>query len=140
MANLKELPVEPGRLDRIFLALADASRRSILTQLAERGALSVGEASTGLRLSPAGVTKHVKVLEEAGLISRRLDGRRHVLSLESQRLLLAEGWIDRYRTLWSQSLSRLAALASELDVPAAPAAPPTEPAASAAELDEGDPR
>jgi len=46
---------------------------------------------------------------------RRLDGRRHVLSLESQRLLLAEDWIDRYRTTWSASLDRLARLAAELE-------------------------
>ena len=97
------------------MALGDASRRSIVAQLAERGELSVGEASTELNLSPAGITKHVKVLEDAGLITRRLAGRRHLLSLESRHLLLAEDWIDRYRTLWTQSLTRLAALAAELD-------------------------
>lgn len=77
--------------------------------------MSVGEASDGLGLSPAGITKHVKVLQDAGLVTRRLDGRRHVLSLESERLLLAEDWIDRYRTLWSQSLSRLTALAEAME-------------------------
>ncbi len=102
-------------LDRVFVALGDASRRSIVAQLAERGELSVGEASAELSLSPAGITKHVKVLEDAGLVTRRLDGRRHLLSLESRHLLLAEDWIDRYRTLWTQSLTRLAALAAELD-------------------------
>ncbi len=108
-------PTEPT-LDRVFLALGDPSRRHIVSQLAQRGALGVREASSGLALSPAGITKHVKVLEDAGLLSRRLDGRRHVLSLESDRLLLAEGWIDRYRTLWTQSLARLASLAAELEV------------------------
>ena len=102
-------------LDRLFLALADSSRREIVSALAQRGALSVGEASAGLELSPAGITKHVRVLEDAGLISRRLDGRRHVLSLEADRLLLAEDWIDRYRTLWSASVNRLADLAKELE-------------------------
>ena len=102
-------------LDQVFLALADSSRRRIVSELAERGELSVGEASAGLELSPAGITKHVKVLEDAGLVSRRLDGRRHVLSLEADRLLLAEDWIDRYRTLWSTSLDRLARLAGELE-------------------------
>lgn len=102
-------------LDRLFLALADASRREIVSALARSGALSVGEASASLDLSPAGITKHVKVLEDAGLVSRRLDGRRHVLSLEADRLLLAEDWIDRYRTLWSTSLNRLADLAKELE-------------------------
>ncbi len=109
--------LDPGdpTLDRVFLALGDPSRRHILGQLAERGSLGVGEASTGLALSPAGITKHVKVLEDAGLLSRRLDGRRHVLSLESDRLLLAEDWIDRYRSLWTQSLARLESLAAEIE-------------------------
>ncbi len=104
-----------GSLDRVFMALADSSRREIVAQLAERGSLSVGEASAGLGLSPAGVSKHIKVLEEAGLLFRRLDGRRHVLSLEADRLLLAEDWIDRYRTIWTASLSRLADLAKTIE-------------------------
>lgn len=102
-------------LDRLFLALGDASRRSIVAQLGERGALSVSEASAQLLLSPAGITKHVRVLEDAGLVTRRLEGRRHVLSLEAQRLLLAEDWIERYREMWTHSLARLATLAAELD-------------------------
>ncbi len=113
MMNRAKVPAPD--LDRVFLALSDSSRRHILVQLAERGELSVGESSRGLDLSPAGVTKHVRVLQDAGLLTRRLDGRRHVLSLESDRLLLAEDWIDRYRTLWIQSLGRLATLAAELE-------------------------
>jgi DNA-binding transcriptional ArsR family regulator len=105
----------PEDLDRIFMALADPSRRTIIAELADRGDLSVGEASADLDLSPAGITKHVRVLEDAGLIRRRLDGRRHVLSLESSRLLLAEDWIDRYRTIWDRSLNRMAALATEIE-------------------------
>lgn len=106
---------EAVELDRVYLALADASRRHIVAQLAERGELSVGEASDGLALSPAGVTKHVRMLQDAGLVTRRLDGRRHLLSLESHRLLLAEDWIDRYRVMWTQSLHRLASLAEHLE-------------------------
>ena len=113
MANTELLTSDA--LDAVFLALADTSRRSILTELAQRGTLSVGDASADLDLSPAGISKHVKVLEDAGLLTRRHQGRRHLLSLESQRLLLAEDWIERYRTLWHQSLTRLAALAADLD-------------------------
>jgi DNA-binding transcriptional ArsR family regulator len=102
-------------LDRVFMALADSSRRRMVVELAEHGELSIGVASDDLDLSPAAITKHVKVLESAGLVRRRLDGRRHVLSLESDRLLLAEDWIDRYRTLWTSSLGRLARLAEELE-------------------------
>ncbi len=106
---------ETRAFDLVFLALADESRRSILAQLAEHGSLSIGEASSNLTLSPAGITKHVKVLEGAGLLTRRLDGRRHILSLESERLLLATDWIDRYRRMWTQSVDRLAALAAEIE-------------------------
>jgi DNA-binding transcriptional ArsR family regulator len=102
-------------LDALFGALADASRRTIVRRLAEGGELSIGVASDGLGLSPAAVTKHVKVLESAGLLRRRVDGRQHLLSLESESLLLAEDWIDRYRTLWTTSIDRLAALAAELE-------------------------
>ena len=86
-----------------------------MAALAGRGESSVGDASRDVELSPAGITKHVKVLEEAGLVRRRLDGRRHVLSLESDRLLLAADWIDRYRTMWTTSLDRLADLAADLE-------------------------
>ncbi len=106
---------ENERLDSVFKALSDSSRRNIVAQLAERGSLSVREASEQLDLSPASVTKHLKVLEHAGLINRRLDGRRHVLSLESDRLLLAEDWIDRYRQTWQTSLDRLAQLAVDME-------------------------
>jgi DNA-binding transcriptional ArsR family regulator len=104
-----------NELDRTFLALADASRRAIVARLAAAGELSVGDASADLALSPAGVSKHVKVLEEAGLIRRRHEGRRHLLSLEGDQLLLAQDWIDRYRTTWTQSLGRLSELAAQLE-------------------------
>jgi DNA-binding transcriptional ArsR family regulator len=109
-----ESPSE-GELDVVFAALADSSRRTILRRVAARGSLSVGDASADLDLSPAAISKHVKVLEQAGLIVRRLDGRRHILSLESDRLLLAEDWIARYRALWTTSVNRLADLAASLE-------------------------
>lgn len=112
MVNITE---RVAALDQVFMALGDSSRRHIVAELAERGELSVGAASAGIDLSPAGITKHVKVLEDAGLVTRRLDGRRHILSLEADQLLLAEDWIDRYRTIWTDSLTRLAALAKEIE-------------------------
>ena len=113
MVNIAQADEEG--LDGLFNALADSSRRTIVRRVAARGSLSVGEASAGLELSPAAISKHVKVLENAGLIVRRLDGRRHILSLESERLLLAEDWIARYRTLWTTSAGRLADLAASLE-------------------------
>lgn len=102
-------------LDAIFTALGDSSRRTILRRVAARGSPNVGDASESLDLSPAAISKHVKVLERAGLVVRRLDGRRHILSLESERLLMAEDWIARYRTLWTTSADRLAGLAASLE-------------------------
>jgi DNA-binding transcriptional ArsR family regulator len=110
----QSLPSE-DEMDTVFTALADSSRRTILRRVAVHGSLSVGEASADLDLSPAAISKHVKVLEQAGLITRRLDGRRHILSLESDRLLLAQDWIARYRTLWTNSVNRLADLAAALE-------------------------
>ncbi len=107
--------VTDSDLDRVFMALSDSSRRSIVAQLAEHGELSIGDASAALQLSPAGITKHVKVLEDARLVVRRVEGRRHILSLESRRLQLAEDWIDRYCTFWTNSMNRLADLATELE-------------------------
>lgn len=112
---VNNMVAEGSELDRVFMALSDSSRRTIIAQLAEHGELSVGDASAGLDLSPAGITKHVKVLEDARLVVRRVEGRRHVLSLESQRLQLAEDWIDRYRTFWTNSIERLAALAADVE-------------------------
>jgi DNA-binding transcriptional ArsR family regulator len=103
------------RLDLVFGALADRSRRAMVRRLATAGELPVGEAATDLELSPAGISKHVKVLEGAGILRRRVEGRRHVLALESEPLLLAEDWIDRYRSTWTTSLARLADLAAELE-------------------------
>lgn len=102
-------------LDAVFAALSDPSRRTILGRVAAGGSLSVGQASADLDLSPATISKHVKVLEQAGLIVRHLDGRRHLLSLEGERLLLAEDWIARYRELWTTSAHRLADLAASLE-------------------------
>lgn len=112
---VNQLSDSESELDSVFMALADTSRRAMLRRLATAGSLSVGDASADLDLSPAAISKHVKVLERAGLIVRHLDGRRHILSLESDRLLLAEDWIARYRTLWITSAGRLAELAATLD-------------------------
>ncbi len=112
---VKYSDLDGRHLDDVFAALADGSRRSIVARLAISGELSIGDASADLVLTPAAVTKHVKVLERAGLVARRVDGRRHVLSLESDTLLLAEDWIDRYRSMWTTSLDRLARLAADLE-------------------------
>jgi DNA-binding transcriptional ArsR family regulator len=88
-----------AQLDRSFLALSHPVRRTIVERLA-RGSASVGEATRGIAVSKPAVTKHLKVLEEAGVISRRVEGRTHQLSLRARTLADAERWLETHRALW----------------------------------------
>lgn len=88
-----------AQLDRSFLALSHPVRRSIVERLA-RGPATVGEATHGLAISKPAVTKHLHVLEDAGVITRRVEGRTHRLSLRGRALADAESWLETYRRLW----------------------------------------
>jgi DNA-binding transcriptional ArsR family regulator len=97
------------RLDTTFQALADPTRRGMLASLA-LGERSIGELAEPFDMSFAGASKHVKVLEEAGLIARRKQGRTHVISLEAKPLEEAERWLRQWEKFWSVRLDRLQAL------------------------------
>jgi len=97
------------RLDTTFRALADPTRRGMLANLA-RGDNSIGELAKPFAMSFAGASKHVKVLEDAGLIARRRHGRTHVISLEARPLEEAERWLRQWEKFWSVRLDRLQAL------------------------------
>lgn len=88
-----------AELDRSFVALSHPARRAIVERLA-RGSATVGEAAQGLALSKPAVTKHVKVLEQAGVVSRLVEGRTHRLRLEPRAIDEAAGWLERHRRLW----------------------------------------
>ena len=90
-------------LDRTFLALAHPARRAIVARLTA-GPAPVGEAARGVRASKPAITKHVKVLEEAGLVRRSVEGRSHRLRLEPAALDRPSGWLDRQRALWEAKL------------------------------------
>ena len=96
-------------LDDVFGALSDPTRRRMIERLA-RGPLSIGELSDGLELSQPGISKHVKVLEQAGLIRREIEGRVHRCSLEPKSIDAAAAWIDRQRRFWNATLDRLETL------------------------------
>jgi DNA-binding transcriptional ArsR family regulator len=96
-------------LDAVFHALADPTRRAMLGQLAERE-LTIGELETPFEMSFAGASKHVRVLEKAGLVTRTIRGRRHLCRLEAARLAEAEAWLRRYERFWSAKLDSLEAL------------------------------
>lgn len=95
-----------SRLDRVFAALADPTRRAMLGQLAE-GSASVGELAAPHEMSLAGASKHLKVLEQAGLVQREVRGRRHICSLNAQPLHAGMEWLQHYRRFWESRLDAL---------------------------------
>lgn len=99
----------PAYLDAVFHALADSTRRAMLHRLAE-GEQSVSELAAPFTMSLAGASKHVKVLENAGLVRRRIDGRVHYCRLEAARLAEAEAWLRYYERFWTRRLDTLEAL------------------------------
>ena len=97
-----------NRLDTVFHALADPTRRGMLARLA-LGETSVGELAKPFSMTLAGASKHVKVLEQAGLVARRRDGRTHVCRLEAGPLAEAERWLRQWEKFWTVRLDRLEA-------------------------------
>ena len=92
-------------LDRTFGALADPTRRRILAQLA-KGQECVTDLARPHAMSLAAVSKHVIVLEKAGLVKRRRDGRVHSLTLKAKPMQEAQAWINRYRKFWEGNLDQ----------------------------------
>ena len=101
------------RLDAIFAALADPTRRAIIARLAS-GRASVTELAQPFAMSQPAISKHLKVLERAGLISRGREAQRRPRRLEAKRLEEADKWLERYRRLWEGNYQRLDALLEEL--------------------------
>jgi DNA-binding transcriptional ArsR family regulator len=99
-------------MDAVFHALAHGARRDMLGRLAG-GELTVGELAEPLTMSLAAASKHVKVLEHAGLVHRTVDGRRHVCRLRPQPLAAASEWLAFYERYWTESLDALHALFTE---------------------------
>jgi DNA-binding transcriptional ArsR family regulator len=101
------------RLDLTFAALADPTRRAILARLAT-GEATVTELAEPFEMSQPAISKHLKVLERAGLISMNVDAQRRPRKLEPKRLGEAVDWIERYREIFEQNYQRLDALLEEL--------------------------
>jgi len=97
----------PNVLNRTFAALADPTRRRILEHLA-RGDRCVTDLARPHRMSLPAVSKHLRVLEKAGLLRRRRYGRVHEMQLEAKPLKEAAQWVEEYRKFWEGSLDRLA--------------------------------
>jgi DNA-binding transcriptional ArsR family regulator len=101
------------RLDHTFLALADPTRRAILARLA-RGDASVTELAEPFAISQPAVSKHLKILERAGLITVGQDAQRRPRRLEAKPLAQANAWLEQYRDIWEASFTRLDRLLEEM--------------------------
>jgi len=105
--------INANRLDATFAALADPTRRAILARLAS-GEASVNQLAQPFAMSQPAISKHLKVLERAGLISRGLDAQRRPRRLEAKPLAEANEWLERYREFWEANFQRLDALLIEM--------------------------
>lgn len=103
-------------LDATFAALADPTRRAILARLAN-GEASVTELARPFDMSQPAISKHLQVLERAGLISRGRDAQRRPCRIEAQPLAQANSWLEGYRQFWEESFERLDVLLDEMQKP-----------------------
>jgi DNA-binding transcriptional ArsR family regulator len=106
---------DANRLDATFAALADPTRRAILSRLA-LGEASVAELAEPFAMSQPAISKHLKVLERAGLISRGRDAQRRPCRIEAQPLQEANVWLERYREIWEGNFQQLDLLLDEMKV------------------------
>ena len=104
---------EPQSLDAVFAALADPTRRAILSRLAT-GEASVNEIAAPFEMSQPAVSKHLKVLERAGLIERNIDKQRRPARLKAEPMAEAVSWLEEFREFWSSSFENLDGLLDEL--------------------------
>ncbi len=108
------LTAPQGRLDATFAALADPTRRAIITRLAS-GEASVAELAEPFTMTQPAISKHLRVLERAGLISRERDAQRRPSRLVVKPLAEASAWLEQYRQFWETSFQRLDNLLDELN-------------------------
>jgi DNA-binding transcriptional ArsR family regulator len=105
---------QTSSLDRIFGALSDGTRRSMIHALARGEARSAGELGRQFRSAQPTISKHLKVLEQAGLVERTVEGRVHRFRLRQKPLRDAGGWIVRHQAFWTGALDQLDRLLSEV--------------------------
>ncbi len=95
-----------SNLDQVFFALSDGTRRAILSRLTE-GSTTIGELARPFAMSSPAISRHMKILEKAGLIERRIAGRQHHCTLTTDALRTAEDWINFQREFWEGRLDAL---------------------------------
>jgi DNA-binding transcriptional ArsR family regulator len=119
MSQTATVPLNDDQLDRAFHALSDPTRRAILARLAD-GDAGVLDVAAPFAMSQPAITKHLRVMEEAGLISRHRLARRRMCHLEPQRLKQLSDWVGSYREFWEESFERLDELLEEMQDPGTP--------------------
>jgi DNA-binding transcriptional ArsR family regulator len=110
---------ENTQLDAVFVAVSDPTRRAILARLARADA-RVTEIADDFPISLNSTSKHIRMLERAGLVRRTVQGRDHVLSLNAAQLEAASRWLDRYRAFWENRLASLDAFVTRKRKPTKP--------------------
>ena len=116
------MPTQSEQLDATFIALADPTRRAILARLVQ-GEASVNEVAAPFAISQPAISKHLKILERAGLVSRSAAGTRRPVKIEAAPMKQAVDWLEKYRKFWEASYGRLDALLAELQSPVISDAP-----------------
>jgi DNA-binding transcriptional ArsR family regulator len=105
---------QAARLDSVFAALADPTRRAIVERLIARGELAAGDIAGNFAISFPAISRHLRVLEDAGLIERRAERQKRFVRARPETLALAQSWIEQQRAHWNAALDRLeVALAAE---------------------------
>lgn len=108
-----ELSSPPQNLDAVFAALADPTRREMLVRL-KTGEASVGELAEPFRMSQPAISKHLKVLERAGLVERDIDRQRRPARLNAEPMQAAVSWLEEFRKFWEDNFDQLDTLLEEL--------------------------
>jgi DNA-binding transcriptional ArsR family regulator len=109
----KEAATRTARLDAVFAALADPTRRAIIERLS-RSEARVTEIAEPFHMSLNAVSKHIRVLEASGVVERRIEGRDHILSINTRSLDEVDGWIERTRHYWEERLDAMERLLGEV--------------------------
>jgi DNA-binding transcriptional ArsR family regulator len=116
VSNRSDAPPDDDHLDRVFAALSDRTRRAILARLA-RGDATVGELADPFEMSRPAISKHLRVLEDAGLVTRTPEGRMTRCELEAEPMAAAAEWVERYRVFWEGRFDALARYLASADAP-----------------------
>jgi DNA-binding transcriptional ArsR family regulator len=111
----RSVAARESNLDEVFFALSHVARRQLLARLGKLGDQSVAPLAAPLSDSPAQITKHLAILERAGLVSRQIDGRQHRLHLERNGIRPAIDWIRRHRKFWTDNVDRLEEFLDSVD-------------------------